>query len=422
MIGFLNLYARQEGYYAAIHAQRMQAFADQVSVAFTNARLFDDVQRHLERLESLHTIDRAISSSFDLRVTLEVVLDQVTRQLGVDAAAVSLLNAHSQTLLYAATRGIRTGSLQHTQWYLGEGYAGRAALERRTVGVGQVDREIRDAVIAPALRSEKFATYLATPLIAKGQVKGVLEVFHRAPLDPDATWVEFLETLAGQTAIAVDNADLLSDLQRSHAELTLAYDATLAGWSRALELRDRETDGHAQRVTALTERLARAMGVPESEIVHIRRGALLHDIGKMGVPDSILLKPGALTEGEREIMKRLRRTPVTLSCRSRICAPRSISRMPITNGGTVRAIRAGLKANKFPWPRASLRSSTCGTHSPRTGRIARPGLKSGSWTIFAAAAGRISIPKWSTRSLRCRAVSSRLSRESPRQSSVVSFQ
>ena len=87
-------------------------------------------------------------------------------------------------------------------------------------------------------------------------------------------------------------------------ELTNAYDETIAGWARALDLRDKETEGHSQRVTENTVRLARAMGISEREIVHVRRGALLHDIGKVGIPDSILLKPGPLTAEEFDVMQR----------------------------------------------------------------------------------------------------------------------
>ncbi|TMC56054.1 MAG: HD-GYP domain-containing protein [Chloroflexi bacterium] len=82
------------------------------------------------------------------------------------------------------------------------------------------------------------------------------------------------------------------------------YDATIEGWSRALDLRDKETEGHTQRVTQMTVRLAQALGVSDSELVQMRRGALLHDIGKMGVPDSILLKPGPLTDDEWVVMRK----------------------------------------------------------------------------------------------------------------------
>src|SRR5262249_58226772 len=105
-------------------------------------------------------------------------------------------------------------------------------------------------------------------------------------------------------AIAVDNISLFEGLQRANIELTLAYDATIEGWARALDLRDKETEAHSRRVTEMTLRLAQAMGMSEAELVHVRRGALLHDVGKLGIPDSVLLKPGPLTEAERRLMER----------------------------------------------------------------------------------------------------------------------
>ncbi len=87
-------------------------------------------------------------------------------------------------------------------------------------------------------------------------------------------------------------------------ELALAYDATIEGWSHALDLRDKETEGHTLRVTEMAMELARAMGVGDEELIHIRRGALLHDIGKMGVPDSILLKPDKLSDEEWVVMRK----------------------------------------------------------------------------------------------------------------------
>jgi HD-GYP domain-containing protein (c-di-GMP phosphodiesterase class II) len=110
--------------------------------------------------------------------------------------------------------------------------------------------------------------------------------------------MQFLQTLAGQAAIAIDNAQLFEHLQRSNQEVTQAYDTTLEGWARALELRDRETEGHTRRVTDLTMQLARYMGIADDELVNIYRGVLLHDIGKMGVPDQILRKTGPLIESE----------------------------------------------------------------------------------------------------------------------------
>lgn len=92
-------------------------------------------------------------------------------------------------------------------------------------------------------------------------------------------------------------------LQEAHAQLLKAYEATIEGWSRAMDLRDRETEGHGQRVTELTLRLAMAYGIEAQELVHIRRGALLHDMGKLGIPDSILHKSEKLTDEEWALMR-----------------------------------------------------------------------------------------------------------------------
>jgi HD-GYP domain-containing protein (c-di-GMP phosphodiesterase class II) len=150
---------------------------------------------------------------------------------------------------------------------------------------------------------EDFVGYMALPLVVKGKVKGVLEVFQRSLLQPYQEWLDFLNTLAGQTALAIESTSLLANLKASNRELTQAYEATIEGWSRAMELRDRETEGHTQRVMKLTLELARSMGIDGSRLAHIRRGILLHDIGKLGVPDHILFKPGSLTTEERQIME-----------------------------------------------------------------------------------------------------------------------
>ena len=110
--------------------------------------------------------------------------------------------------------------------------------------------------------------------------------------------------LAEQAIIAIDNAQLFENLQRSNQELSLAYDTTLEGWGKALELRDKETQGHTRRVTNLTLELARQMNIPEADLLQIRRGTLLHDIGKMGVSDNILHKDGPLTEEEQFEMRK----------------------------------------------------------------------------------------------------------------------
>jgi PAS domain S-box-containing protein/putative nucleotidyltransferase with HDIG domain len=262
------------------------------------------IQRQVEHLVALSSIDRLIASNFDLNLSLSQILSHVTKELGVDAADILLLNPGLQMLEFGAGQGFLTNVIRKTQVRLGEGYAGQAALERQLVQIPNLQNEPENKFRRTLMADEKFACYYGVPLISKGQVKGVLEVFHRQVLDPDAEWLDFLNTLAGQAAIAIENSTLFESLQRSNSELSLAYDATIEGWSHALDLRDKETEGHTQRVTEMTLKLARLFEISEADLVQVRWGALLHDIGKVGVPDGILHKPGPLTDEEWLVMKK----------------------------------------------------------------------------------------------------------------------
>ena len=266
--------------------------------------LHEETVKQLERLAALRSIDLAISSVFDLQVTLTIVINEVVKQLQVDAACVLLIQPGNSRLEYAVGQGFLTRNIEATNLRIGEGNAGRAVMERRIVEVPDLANPDANFKRAKLLADEGFVSYYAVPLIAKGEVKGVLEIFHRSRLNPDRGWLNFLETLGGQTAIAIENSVLFQDLQRSNFELAMAYDATIEGWSRALDLRDRETEGHTQRVTDMTVKLARKMGLSEERLIFIKRGALLHDIGKMGIPDTILHKPEELSTEELQIMRK----------------------------------------------------------------------------------------------------------------------
>lgn len=278
-----------------------EGFLEDITARKQNEQRIDN---QLRQLNALHAIDNAINSNFDLRTTLDVILREVIAQLHADATSVLLFNKESHTLDYTAGRGFLSKAIQHTKLNIGEGYAGRVILDRRMIYIPDLTKTENNRLTeALNIAGENFAAYIGTPLIAKGQVVGVLEIFQRSPHTPKPDWFDFLSIIADQAAIAIDNAQLFENLQRSNFDLTLAYDATIEGWSRALDLRDHETEGHTRRVTNLTVKLARQMGIPDSDILHIRRGALLHDIGKMGIPDSILHKPDKLTREEWDIMR-----------------------------------------------------------------------------------------------------------------------
>lgn len=262
------------------------------------------IVHQVENLTALRNIDLAIAGSVDLNITAGIILDQIISRLSVDAASLLLLDAQTNFLEYIAGRGFLTPGIERTKLRIGQGFAGIAALEREKKLIPDLSVPDSNFARAELLKGENFLSYYAVPLIAKGHVVGLLDIFTRSPLAPDDEWTAFLEALQGQTAIAIENALLFEDLQRANLELEVSYDSTLEGWVKALDLKDDQTKGHTQRVTDLASELAARMGVSKDELIHVHRGALLHDIGKMGIPDSVLLKPGKLDEEEWAIMRR----------------------------------------------------------------------------------------------------------------------
>ncbi len=297
---------RRDGtsFYASIAAVRLRENRNLCFVQDITRRKEAEAQtkQHLQRLSALYQVERALGSSLDARFTLNVLLDQVTESLGLAAADVLLIQESDTEMEAVASRGFATDAIMQTRVRLAEGCVGRAALERCTVYTDRSSPEV-NCPRMELVGNEGFLSHIAIPLVAKGQLKGVLEVFDRQVHQNDALLLEFLETIAGQAAIAIDNAALFQNVQRANAELLMSYDATINGWVSMLELRDLETKGHSQRVTELTVQLCRAMGVAEADIVHARRGALLHDVGKMAIPDVILLKPGPLSPEETALMR-----------------------------------------------------------------------------------------------------------------------
>lgn len=303
-IGCLSIESEQLNAFTESDEWLTTTLASQIAGVLENARLFEETNRRLSYVQALHKIDRSISNIANINITLEILLEQVIQNLNVHATDIWMLDPVTQRLDFACGRGFHTPALPHIHLRLGESLAGRAAVERQLIHISDLNNQSSSLTQEPHFIDEKFVECYAVPLIAKGLVIGVLEVFLRSPLDVDQEWLDFMQTLAGQSAIAIENITLINDLQNSKFELLQAYDATIEGWSGALDLRDKETEGHAQRVTEMTINLARVLHMDEGEMIHIRRGALLHDIGKIGIPDEILHKPGALSDEEWKIMRK----------------------------------------------------------------------------------------------------------------------
>ena len=223
-----------------------------------------------QEMASIAMVSAALRTARNRAEMLPVILDQLAHLLETDGAALAIRNAKNGETRVELARGKLDELLAQEPMALMDG--------------------------PPMPRAVVYV-----PMTAQGSPIGALWVSRAAPLRPNE--MRILNAIADIAANAIQRATLFEATLESAAALTKAYEATIEGWSRALDLRDRETEGHTQRVTTLTLRLARAMGIAEPDLAHIRRGALLHDIGKIGVPDEILRKPGPLDEQEWRVMR-----------------------------------------------------------------------------------------------------------------------
>jgi len=301
--GVIGLFSHNLNAFSDEEEHDIAILANSLAIAIENNKNEEQEKKQLARIFALYNIDMAINSSMDLKTILNVFLKHFTTLLKVDAADVLLSGPDSFGFEFSAGRGFMGADIENNRLRKGNSLDKKAALERRLIQVN----ELSDQEVSPEFEAmwakEKFVAYFAMPLISKGEVVGVLEVFQRNLFDTDPEWSDFFVTLAEQAAIAIDNARMFNKLLHSNIELNAAYDATIKGWSRAMDLRDKETEGHTQRVTEMTVRLAEKLKFSHDKIVQIRRGAQLHDLGKLGVPDAILLKPGPLTDEEWKIMR-----------------------------------------------------------------------------------------------------------------------
>lgn len=291
------------------------AIQDVTRVSKTVQKLEQGINDHLQvrqsQLGALMGVGRAINSSLGLNRVLEEVMDTLIALMRAERGFLMLSNPNDGKLKPEISRGIDHLNLDEEILKVSQTIVTKVAASGESILTTNAQQDPRFenqiSVAAYQLRS-----ILCAPLKIKNDLIGVIYVDNRAHagIFRESDLV-LINAFADQAAVAIDNARLFENLKRTNfqleaanMELQIAYEATLNGWVRALDLRDKETEGHTQRVTILTQKLARSMGVDDDDMVHVTRGALLHDIGKMAIPDGILLKPGQLTDDERKLIQK----------------------------------------------------------------------------------------------------------------------
>ena len=301
----------------------LEQFSTLAAVSLSNLRLLEtitfEVAQRRETEKKRRKIFRETVSDIVRRANrqdvLQAIVFRATLLVNAPVGYCCVLEPNDSEPLVAATIGFEADLLNGTAFW-NTGVAGMAWKS----GKALVDNDCRSQEGAlQCTPFERIAAVVALPLKnSLGEVTGLLTLLHfDEALRFQEEDVVYLEELAHLASLAIDNSRLYataqleissraaaeSDLRRAYEKLDETYDTTLEGWTRAIDLRDRETEGHSRRVAYLTKILARTLGVPEKQLTHIWRGALLHDIGKLGVPDAVLLKPHGLTEAEWELMR-----------------------------------------------------------------------------------------------------------------------
>lgn len=305
LIGVLVLFSIGETHQVNQHdLTLLKAFADQAALAISNARLYEEEQERAAELSTLLTLSSRLRESQSANKMLPAMLYEIHTLLKVDACMVAMLNPHDKSYTIALADGYLAQNINLT-FQITEGISG--VVLSTGVPVVTHDYPIEPNRLTGLQNVDQVGPAVFIPIRHETGQMGALAVTRRRqetsrPFTP--TEVRLLTTVGEMLGTALRKARLFDDLQQANIELIQAYDATIKGWSHALDLRDKETEDHTQRVTDLTERLAQEMDIHGEALVHIRRGAILHDIGKMGIPDSILLKPAPLTADEWDIMRR----------------------------------------------------------------------------------------------------------------------
>ena len=298
LLGVLNVNNKRSGEaFLEDDLNLLLGISGQISQAIANASLHEKTDSQVAELSLIQELGKAINSSLDLDSVLNYFIDMTTRITDSDRATLMLFDDSAKELYVEVYRGFEDLGVRDVRLKLGEGVAGRAAELRRPIKVDNTGKSAEYKEL-PKIARKTDLTLISAPLLNKDNLVGVINcervLSKKGPFSPEN--LDLLETLASQASIAIENARLYHNLLNVYLE-------TIRSLAAAIDAKDSYTHGHSRRVTDLSVGLALEMNLPRSEVDTIRHASLLHDVGKIGISEQILLKPGRLTDDEFETIK-----------------------------------------------------------------------------------------------------------------------
>ena len=284
--------------------EMVMSLAAQAAGAIENARLHQEWVEKSKRLEMLNNLSKTISGSLDMEEVLDLIVKMTLEVSRAERGFLFLVDDDRRKLIVRAARDT------HRSLPLDQDHEISQSVCTKVLQTGEAEN------VADALNDEEFQfqqsimalnlrMVMCVPIFAKGQVIGLLYVDSQAVVnafgDKD---LELLKSIAGHASVSIENAKLHAQTMKLADSLKKTFYSFVHALGASIDAKHPLTAGHSYRVTEYSVRLARRLGVPEDEVENIRIAGLLHDVGKIGTPDQILMKPGSFTNEEYEIMKR----------------------------------------------------------------------------------------------------------------------
>lgn len=270
-------------------AKLLFMLATQAAIAIGNARSHEMVRQKVDELEILHSITKVIGTSLEINEVLDIIIMQISKIMHIDDCAIFLCDKDIGDLVLSAAYGKRKPLIGKLRVPAGQGLIGYVGETRKTRL--ESGAHLDDFRHLPPGDYDGFQTAVASALYIPDKLIGVAEIRDTVERDWSTEDLLLLKTITKQMAVFLEK----SNLYRTVRELYLEVIKSL---SEAVEAKDPETSGHCYRVSDYASRTAEFMGMDKAAVDQIRVAAHLHDIGKIGVAESILLKPARLTEEE----------------------------------------------------------------------------------------------------------------------------
>jgi len=278
-----------------------QTLMNQAAVAIENAQLYEKTQEHVNELSAMHKISQAFTSTLDYQEVVSVVAQRVGNLIGAQFASVLLPDDQDRHLNIVASYNLSAEYVwtinRKRRIPIGFGPVGMAFSEKKPFAVNNVNSDVTYAQWKHVASIQGYSSLVALPLLAKGESIGVICIYFAEPRELKNNEMNLLTTASNEAAIAIENSRMYENLQD-------AFVGTIRSLAETIDAKDTYTRGHSERVSLYAEAIARGLGLQGEKLQTIRYAGYLHDVGKIGIPDAILSKPGKLTMEEFNIIKK----------------------------------------------------------------------------------------------------------------------